>query len=195
VNLTHKMKVYAWNRSHRGFSKHGPAIKHLEALREDARDEIKRRIEQRDKYSIQLTIALAAIVAVSFSYPYLGKVLIVAPLVTIYFTVLILYSYRIHTVLASYLRTKIEPELARLCGTPPELEWESFYIVHQVPGIRRTFFILMLWIVCATSLLYLWMTEGGEAEFRIVLWVATIIYALEVIWITFIFWRGQDSLS
>jgi hypothetical protein len=54
------------------------AIKHLEALREDARDEIKRRIEQRDKYSIQLTIALAAIVAVSFSYPHFGKVLIVA---------------------------------------------------------------------------------------------------------------------
>lgn len=157
----------------------------MELLRKDARDEIKKRIEQRDKYSIQLTIALASIVAVSFAYPGLDKVLIVAPLVSIYFTVLILYSYQIHTVLASYLRIKIEPELSSLCGTSPDLEWETFYRSYKVPGIRRNFFLIMLWVVYAASLVYLWMTKRGEANFKAVLWVASIIYTLAVIVITF----------
>jgi hypothetical protein len=54
------------------------ATAHLEKLRDDARDEIKRRIEQRDKCSIQLTIALGAIVAVAFSKN-LDKALLAAP--------------------------------------------------------------------------------------------------------------------
>lgn len=164
------------------------AIKHLEVLREDARDEIKRRIEQRDKYSIQLTIALGAIIAISFSYPDFGKVLIVAPLVSIYFTVLILYSYRIHKVLAKYLHEKIEPKLAELCETSPDLEWEKFYSTLETPGIRRKFFLTSLWIVCITSLLYLCVTERGEADFRMVLWVVTILYTSAAIAITYSFW-------
>ena len=164
------------------------AIKHLEVLREDARDEIKRRIEQRDKYSIQLTIALGAIIAISFSDPTFGKVLVVAPLVSICFTVLILYSYRIHNVLAKYLREKIEPKLAELCKTSPDLEWEVFYSTQQTPGIRHNFFLTSLWIVCITSLLYLWVTERGEADFRMVLWVVTILYTSAAIAITYSFW-------
>lgn len=159
------------------------AINHLEELRKEARDEIKRRIEQRDKYSIQLTIALASIVAVSLATDY-RKVLIVAPLVSIYFTVLILYSYQIHTVLASYLRKGIEPALSSLCGTSPELEWETFYKKYQVPGIRRNFFMVMLWVICAASLVYLWLSESGDPKFRAVFYVAAIIYTSAVIVIT-----------
>jgi hypothetical protein len=65
-------------------------LSHLEALRTDVRDEIKKRIEQRDKYSIQMTIALGAIVGVAFSKPELQKVLTAAPLISVYFTALIL---------------------------------------------------------------------------------------------------------
>jgi len=92
------------------------ATAHLEKLRDDVRDEIKKRIEQRDKYSIQLTIALGAIVAFTFRSGSSGssQALIAAPLVSIYFTVLILYSYRIHKILARYLREEIEPRLAEL---------------------------------------------------------------------------------
>ncbi len=163
------------------------AIAHLEARQQDIRDEIKRRIEQRDKYSIQLTIALGAIVAVSFSVANLGKVLITAPLVSIYFTVLILYSYQVHRLLARYLREEIETELARLCGTSPEKEWETWYTAHAhaVPGIRRWFFLLALWFVCVASPLYLWMIEGQDPEFRMVLFFATPVYIGTAVWITF----------
>src|SRR6266851_2489301 len=107
---------------------------HLETLRADVRDEIKRRIEQRDKFSIQLTISLGAILAVAFSKPELSRVLVAAPLVSIYFTVLILYSYRIHKVLTKYLREKLEPELASAIGSAIDFELATYYSKHAVAG-------------------------------------------------------------
>ena len=172
------------------------AIAHLEAIQHDKRDEIKRRIEQRDKYSIQLTIALGAIVAVAFSESGLGMVLIAAPLVSIYFTVLILYSYRVHDVLAGYLCKEIEPELARLCGTPPEKEWETYYGTHEVVGIRRWFFLLALWGVCVLSLLYLWNVWTADYyrnDFTVLLIVATLLYISSAVVITIIFRRKKGQ--
>lgn len=68
-------------------------IAHLEKLRDDIRDEIKKRIQQRDNYSIQLTIALSVIIGIAFTKPEYSAVLIVSPLVSIYFTVLIIYTF------------------------------------------------------------------------------------------------------
>lgn len=171
------------------------ALAHFETLRQDIRDETKRRIEQRDKYSIQLSIALGALVAVSFSWTNLRMVLIAAPLVSIYFTVLILYSYRVHDVLAKYLRKEIEPELARLCGTPPEKEWETYYKTQEVVGIRRWFFLVALWVVCALSLIYLWLAEFEPAGVTLLsgelLTVATAVYGLAVLVITF--WQFPEK--
>lgn len=160
------------------------AIDHLEKLRQDIRDEIKRRIEQRDKYSIQLSIALGAIVAVAFSATGFRKVLIAAPLVSVYFTVLILYSYRIHKVATAYLRDVIEPELAQRYGISHDIEWETYYNKKEVPGIRRSFFIVSLWVVTFFSLLYLWLAE--RAGFEPILSVASAIYVLAAFIITYI---------
>jgi hypothetical protein len=120
-------------------------IAHLELLRQDARDEIKRRIEQRDKYSIQLTIAIGAILAFSIRPNGSSLTLIAIPIVSIYFTVLILYSYKIHNLLATYLKDKIETKIAKLCNIEVDCEWENYYKKHEDPGIRRGFFILALW--------------------------------------------------
>ncbi len=164
-------------------------IEHLRMLREDARDEIKRRIEQRDKYSIQLTIALGAIVAVTLSNE-LNRVLLVAPIVSIYFTVLILYSYQVHHILAQYLRKEIEPALAELCGTDSSKEWEIYYDKLNVPGIRRSFFLVTLWIVCILSPLYVLLFESDKAdcEFTLFAVLATLSYLVAAILITKKFW-------
>jgi len=164
------------------------AIEHLERIRQDIRDEIKRRIEQRDKYSIQLTIALGAIIAISLPPDGFKGALIAAPLVSIYFTMLILYSYRIHRILSSYLRNEIEPELARLCGVSPQKEWEIYYESKAVPGLRKNFFMLALWVVCVLSLTYLWFTQRDQFG-CVVLAVATVIYSAATIAITVAFWR------
>jgi len=165
------------------------AISHLQAIKLDTRNEIKDRIKQRDQYSIQLTISLGLIIAVSFPPNGFTRALMAAPLVSIYFTVLILYSYRVHKLLAQYLRDEIEPELSRLCGTLPVKEWETYYSAHTVPGIRRNFFILALWVTSAISLLYLWLTQNADTSFKIVLLVATIVYIAAILAITIAFWK------
>jgi len=165
------------------------AIAHLETIRQDVRDEIKRRIEQRDKYSIQLSIALGAIVAVAFSTTGLRMVLIAAPLVSIYFTVLILYSYRIHSVLAGYLRERIEPELAQRCGTPLDIELETYYYnqTKEMPGIRQGFFVVALWVTSVLSLVYLWCAELENDIGTPALIVATVLYIGADLYITFFY--------
>jgi hypothetical protein len=172
------------------------AMAHFEALRQDVRDEVKKRIEQRDKYSIQLSLALAALVAVSFSRADLSAVLIAAPLVSIYFTVLILYSYRVHHVLAKYLREEIEPELARLYSIPLAKEWETYYCwedydkkkKREVPGIRKRFFLVALWVVSALSLGYLWQAQRNQLGWLLLL-VVIAVYIGANAGITKYFWK------
>jgi hypothetical protein len=79
------------------------------------------------------------------------------------FTVLILYSYRIHAVLTRYLRETLEPELAAAIGSTVDLELETYYSKHAVAGIRKTFFIAALWIVTLSSLAYLWASEPSQS--------------------------------
>ena len=154
----------------------------MEKVREDIRDEIKKRIEQRDKYSIQLTIALSAIIALASSKPDYSGVLIVAPLVSIYFTVLIMYSYEVHSTAARYLREKIEPALASLCATLVDMEWETYYLEEdkKTPGIRHIFFLMMLPIISAISLVYLWLSDSVKLGW-VVLLVTTLMYGVSII--------------
>lgn len=167
-------------------------IAHLETLRADARDEIRQRIEQRDRYSIQMTLALGAILGVGFSSPdeHITSVLVAAPLVAIYFTVLILYSYRVHSLLARYLHEVVEPAVADACGTPRALEWEAFYSGHNVPGIRRTFFIWSLWVIVAGSPAYLWFVAQRPHPLTVALAFLTPIYVAAAAWITYRFGRS-----
>lgn len=176
------------------------AIKHLESVRADVRNEIKQRIKQRDQFSVQLTVSLGALVGIaatasttsntqstliSFTY----RVLLAAPLFSIYFTTLILYSYRVHKVLASYLRSEIEPKLEQLCGSKL-VGWENYYAKQAIPGIRRSFYIGSLWAVCLISPLYIGFTEGWQGGFIIPLIILATIYILVASWITKTFWKN-----
>jgi hypothetical protein len=178
-------------------------LTHLHKIREDIRSEIRTRIQQRDGYSIQLIVVLGAVFAAAFAQRGLDKVLIVAPLASIYFTMLILYSYRLHDVLARYLRTEIEPRTAQIvidaapgaAGSPSawarELEWENWYVsrARLRPGLRRSFFY---WIAVATTIgamTYLWIVHGGESPFRVVLVVSSCTYALSILLTPIVFRR------
>lgn len=179
-------------------------IQHLQSLRQDIREEIKYRIQQRDAYSIQMTIALGALVGIAATSiaaqtqsnntasitNSVYRVLIAAPLISIYFTTLILYSYRIHRLLSKYLREVIEPELSRYYKVPINIEWENWYAKNAVPGIRRSFFLGSLWTICILSPLYVASSEGWKGTFLLPLGIITIIYFIVVIWITKSFWNG-----
>jgi hypothetical protein len=124
-------------------------VDHLQQLQLDVRGEVKQRIDQRDKYSIQLTLGLAAIYAFAFSEHGTVRLLFAAPIASLYYTVLILYSYAIHDLLARYLREQIEPAIADATGAGIEREWETWYLQQARSGIRRTFFLWAHWVVTA----------------------------------------------
>lgn len=149
---------------------------HLEKIKNDLRDEIKKRIDQRDKYSIRLTIVLSALVAFAFSESEFQKALIAAPLASIYFTVLILYSYRVHSLIAKYLREVIEPRLADGVGHKLALEWETWYKANEIPGIRKKFFLAALWVVTLATIALLYVMEWKDESFRAILVIAAVVY-------------------
>jgi hypothetical protein len=124
--------------------------------------------------------------AVAFSKPELTRVLLAAPLVAIYFTVLVSYSYRVHGVLATYLRETIEPQLASVVGSPIDLELETYYARHAVPGIRKTFFLVALWIVTVSSLAYLFLSEF-DGSFRYILVVLGAVYLFACSYVSWVF--------
>jgi D-glycero-D-manno-heptose 1,7-bisphosphate phosphatase len=158
------------------------ASQHFEDLRTDGRDEIKRRIQQRDQYSIQLTVTLAAIIAGSTSGSGSPKLLLLAPLAAIYFTKLILTSYRMHDVLAEWLRDVIEPHCSEAFGTPLEIEWETWQRFRETPGIRRKLFVVVQWAVTLISVLLLTYLYWSSNFFKVIE-VVTILYLGIGLWV------------
>jgi hypothetical protein len=160
---------------------------HWEAVRQDIRDEIKRRIEQRDKFSYQMAPGLGAVFGLSFSSDSLRKVLIAAPLIAVYFTALILYSYEVHKVLARYLREVVENRLPQILGTQSEDEWEIWYVSlgKQIPGIRSSFFKWVQWLILGITILVLYFDLKPGDPFRPALFVVAIAYALPMVYVTF----------
>jgi hypothetical protein len=158
-------------------------LSHLEALRADARDEVKRRIQQRDQYSMQLTVALGAIAVGAFSANGTPKFFALAPMVSIYFTALILYSYRIHDVLATYLRCEIEPQFQSLCSVPSSKELEIWYAAEgRRSGVRRWFFVLEMWVITLLSLAYVFHKTWNEPGFTCILKYAALTYFILAAW-------------
>lgn len=182
------------------------AIDHLEKLREAANGQIRERVAQRDQYAVQLTIALGTILGVALTSALSDpgasmadiltrahRVLLAAPLVSIYFTFLIFYSYRIHNLLALNLKREVEPRLSELCGTPIEVEWEYYQLTYAEPGMRRVFFLVSLWTTTIGSLLVILLIEVsridrcyeliGDPFFQTYL-ILCVPYVLSCIWLT-----------
>lgn len=133
---------------------------------------------------------MGAIVAFSFSKDGFRMALVAGPLVSIYFTVLILYSYRIHAVLSDYMRSQIEPAIAKAAGTEPNIELETWYKTRAVPGIRRSFFVATLWAITTLTMTYLLLAERDNHFDEMVLWCLAVVYLIAAISITYAF-RGK----
>lgn len=161
------------------------AISRLEAITKDAWDEIRQRIQQRDNYSMQLSIALSAVLVAAFSEHGSRKVLILAPLVNIYFTTLILYSYRLHDILATYLREVVGPDVCFRAGIPPWKEWENWYGLTTKPGIRRTFFVTEMWVVIFLAMGHLIWWDRADKQFNQVIYASCVVYFIAGVVATF----------
>ncbi|MGN0153213.1 MAG: D-glycero-alpha-D-manno-heptose-1,7-bisphosphate 7-phosphatase [Lachnospiraceae bacterium] len=114
--------------SKRGRSMSKPKLDVLLQIRDDARDELKQRIAQRDNFAIQYTVITLALLTLTFSQNG-EKVSFVAlallPLVSLFYSMLIDSSYRVHERLVEYLNAEIEPRISKEFGNKIML-WEQY---------------------------------------------------------------------
>lgn len=170
-------------------------VEYLCRIQDDIRGEVKQRIAQRDQYSVQLTLALAAVFAISFSEHGSLRMLFAAPIASLYYTVLILYSYSIHDILAAYLREVVEPELARRSGAVNLPGWETYYIGRRRPGIRREFFLYAHWVVTLASCV---LAIGDQVSQRKDPWidvVLTVVIVIASMFLTQHDWRERVTIG
>ncbi|MBU1494875.1 MAG: HAD-IIIA family hydrolase [Actinobacteria bacterium] len=126
-------------------------ISHMEVLRADARDEIKRRIAERGAFSGQLVLAVTSSLAVAAAGgDRFIRVLLAVPPAVAFFVLMILHSCRIHEAIVGYLRWELEPRLSAASGTPLRLEWETYYGARHMPGLHKGFYRAVL-VLCAIS--------------------------------------------
>jgi hypothetical protein len=186
-------------------------INHFEALRQDARNEIIERIKERRSYSIQLGIALGAILFALKEQAFMPQLLFITPVVSFYFTLQILSSYRVHNLRSFYLCKYIEPNLKRLCKNdeatdPPVPEWEIFYRgldpvyrenwFARLEKKREYFYKILHTLIVLFSLVwlwgYLWLPLGIAPQqpnatlYKVILIFLTIIYLSGTLAIYFI---------
>jgi D-glycero-D-manno-heptose 1,7-bisphosphate phosphatase len=129
---------------------------------ENCRQEILNRIQQRDQFSIQFITTVCAIVGVAMlDFQYASYLFLLLPLVTMYYSLQILYSYEIHDRIHKFLTDEVEPELGKLCGyNQYEIQkhlWETYCKVddekgvRRNPGIRKNFFKFVPFVMDVVS--------------------------------------------
>lgn len=86
----------------------------LMQTRDDARGELKQRIMQRDNFAVQYTVLVVAMLTIAFS-GHSDRTTVVSlmllPVLTDFYTILMDSSYRVHNRLVEYLNSEVEPRL------------------------------------------------------------------------------------
>ena len=141
-------------------------LKYLMQTHNAVRGEIQMRISQRDTFAIQFVVAIGAIFTLGFlDFKYSPILFFLLPLVTIFYSLQILYSYTIHDRCHRFLCEEIEPELGKLLGYEEfernRIMWESYCHIDskqkaiKTPGIRKGFFEkISLFMPLISSLLF-----------------------------------------
>ena len=137
-------------------------IKYLMETHKSVSGEIQMRIEQRDKFAIQLITSLGAILTLGFvNIQYSAFMFFLIPLITLFFSIQILYSYEIHNRCHRFLTEEIEPLLGELLDFKyydvNNYMWETYCKIEQQekviksPGIRKKFFEMISLLVPSIS--------------------------------------------
>lgn len=78
------------------------------------------------------------------------ELFLLLPTIIIYFTIFILYIYKIHERLSQYLKHVIEPELKKSLDTE-FCELEEWFAYNKDNGIRKLYFFIIMWLITAIT--------------------------------------------
>ena len=150
---------------------------HLESIQDDVRGEIKQRINQRDGFAIQYLVSVGAVITAVLSTNLDVSIyfLLVAPLLAIFYTTQILYSYSMTDKISNYIINKLDRPIEKILGTE---EWESYSwrtkqkTKTRTTGIRKDFFRGSMWVVtliCLSAVIAYVSVTGGWRIWNIAL--------------------------
>lgn len=162
-------------------------IGHYEQVREDIRHEMKLRMRQRDGFAAQMVVLLTLLLAAGIADAGYRQALILVPLLSVFYTLQIMFSYRKHDLLARYLREVLEPDLAKLHRIDPGREWQSFSSKADRSAHRKGLFLWTMWAICAGSMAYLWFFMDASAEFKLAYYIAAGCYFVAMLYVTIAF--------
>lgn len=157
---------------------------------DELRDELKRRIVQRNNFAIQFVAAVAAILAISCgvkNYEYIN-VLFLLPIITAFYAVRIFSSYRVSERLVEFMCHYIEPQIAKCIDEdkPEDILWESFcekdrkISMSSGIGIQKGFFQTVLFLVPIISFL-LYSVVKGTNVFTIIYFSVCMIVGMRIL--------------
>ena len=157
----------------------------------EVRSEIQSRINQRDTFAIQFIVGSGAIITIGFlDFQYSAYLFFLLPVIALFYSIQILYSYTIHDRCHKFLSTNIEPEIAKELSLnkndEERLMWEEYCdaeskkIKTKSPGIRKSFFEIAIFVVpvIASSLFFLLASYRKLHEWWIILIIAVSICLL-----------------
>ena len=140
-------------------------LERLESLWNDSRKEVLQRITQRDTYFIRMSILIGATFVGTIKH---AGILFVAPIIALYYSILIFHSYQIHKALASYMRDELEVKIQGLLGQD-YLEYEQMFKSKNLVGVRSWMYEkLTLAISCIVGLAALFV-DAKNVEIALIL--------------------------
>lgn len=163
-------------------------LNYLMQTHKEVRSEIQMRITQRDNFAIQFVVAVGAIVTLGLlDFKYSPFLFFLLPIVTIFYSLQILYSYSIHSRCHKFLCEEIEPELGELLGYKEfdinRYMWESYCQIEskqkaiKTHGIRKGFFEkISLFMPLFSSLLFAFVgiaKEMFDTKYIIIIAIST----------------------
>lgn len=109
----------------------------LKALWEESREEIRQRINQRDKYVVQMMIGFVGVIGAS-RFIDVSSLWVLSPLPLFYYSLMTYHSYLIHKQLARYLSDNLEPKIKDIVRLKEfdYMEYENFFLTEKSVGVR-----------------------------------------------------------
>lgn len=146
----------------------------LLTVRDDTRNEIKQRISQRDNFAVQfiiITVSLLTIACSSRKSGVISLTLALLPVISLFYSLLIDSSYRVHARLVEYLNTVVEPKIEEkfmpdmqlwehYCKSVRELECDT-----RIGGRKLFFHLVQILTPCLSCIIFCTIEHKGRILF------------------------------
>jgi len=101
-------------------------LSHYDKVRRDMREEVVKRISQRDRFGIECFIAIGTL---TIAATQIGWALFAAPLISLYYSTQIFESYKLHEKITSYIALVVEENIDSLLkNRDPKVQWEEWQL-------------------------------------------------------------------